>query len=64
MCDICGVQWYMSDLRRGEDGLLHCPDEGDGMDLVECAQDFAESTPGSDFIGGFEPSNVKGTVDI
>lgn len=30
MCQICGVQWRRSRLRRDADGLLICPDEGNG----------------------------------
>lgn len=30
LCEICGVQWRRSQLRRDGDGLLVCPDEGKG----------------------------------
>lgn len=30
LCDYCGVQWPRSKLVRDGEGLLSCPDEGDG----------------------------------
>jgi hypothetical protein len=40
----CGVPWPRNKLRRGADGLLHCPDEK-GRDLVELDQANAAATP-------------------
>lgn len=33
-CDICGIEWYRSDLVRTPDGFLTCPDDIDGRDTV------------------------------
>jgi hypothetical protein len=64
-CDICGAHWLMSKMRVGADGLLHCPDEGGGMDRVECAQADADDVRGHvDKRGYGSPSKAVRTVDI
>jgi hypothetical protein len=35
MCSYCGVYWHRSELRRGRDGKLSCPDEGDLPELAD-----------------------------
>ena len=42
-CDICGVLWYRSQLRRDGAGRLVCPDEGDGLDAVTLSRLDAEA---------------------
>ena len=41
MCSYCGVYWHRSDLRRGRDGKLSCPDEGNLPELAD--QVFADT---------------------
>lgn len=66
MCGICGVMWPRSRLIRKSDGLLHCPDDASGRDIVECSRLNAESKPdgtpraphdggGFDTNGGYTP---------
>lgn len=45
MCDVCGVMYYRTDLVRGEDGLLHCPNhlEDDYVALSEENASWAEA---------------------
>lgn len=43
MCDVCGVQWLRSKLVRKADGMLHCPDEGNGLDVVSLAEGNARA---------------------
>ncbi len=38
LCDFCGSQWDRDQLTRGEDGLLYCPQEGTGRDVVALTQ--------------------------
>lgn len=38
MCDYCGVMWRRSQLRKDRAGLLACPDEGDGADVVTLSE--------------------------
>lgn len=64
MCDICGVHWPRSKLRRGEDGLLHCPDEGPGMDRVETARADAEDVRGHSDFGTSASSNASAPEDL
>lgn len=33
-CDYCGVTWRRSQLRRDAAGLLACPDDSPGLDVV------------------------------
>lgn len=37
-CDYCGVQWRRSQLYRDRSGLLVCPDEGNGKDMVTLSE--------------------------
>jgi hypothetical protein len=37
-CDVCGVSWHRSDLRRTANGTLVCPDDSAGMVEQELAQ--------------------------
>lgn len=41
-CDYCGIFWLRSQLTMDEAGLMRCPDEGDGADMVECSRENAE----------------------
>lgn len=36
-CDYCGITWHRSRLRKDASGLLACPDEGNGRDMVTLA---------------------------
>lgn len=42
MCDYCGVQWRRSQLVRDASGLLACPDDQRGRDVVTLNQGNAE----------------------
>lgn len=65
MCDICGVNWLRSKLRRSTDGRLHCPDEGTGMDQVECSESDAEEVSDRlDRRGDAEAGNVNSHIDL
>ncbi len=33
-CDVCGIEYYRSDLVRTPDGYLTCPDDIEGRDTV------------------------------
>lgn len=37
-CDVCGVPWLRSALRRGRDGLLRCVNDQPGRDEVTLAE--------------------------
>lgn len=37
-CDVCGVMWLRSALRRGRDGLLRCEDDRPGRNELELAE--------------------------
>jgi len=37
-CDVCGVMYLRSSLRRGRDGLLRCENDRPGRNLVELAE--------------------------
>ena len=37
-CDVCGVMWLRSALRRGIDGLLRCENDRPGRNAVELAE--------------------------
>ena len=37
-CDVCGVMWLRSALRRGRDGLLRCENDRDGRDELTLAE--------------------------
>jgi hypothetical protein len=37
-CDVCGVMWLRSALRRGRDGLLRCENDRDGRDALTLAE--------------------------
>ena len=65
LCDICGVHWPRSRLRRSTDGRLHCPDEGMGMDAVECSESDAEAVADRpDRRGDMEPGNTNSHIDL
>lgn len=36
-CSVCGVAWYLSEMRIPEPGVYLCPDDKDGMTDKECA---------------------------
>jgi hypothetical protein len=38
ICGYCGVQWRRSQLRRDRSGLLACPDDRKGLDVVSLAE--------------------------
>lgn len=38
MCDVCGVVYLRSSLRRGSDGLLRCPEDAKGRSELELAE--------------------------
>lgn len=65
ICFDCGVHWHRSDLRRGGDGQLHCPDEGSGMDQVEAAESDAQAIADRmDRRGQSEAGNCSSTIDL
>ena len=37
-CDVCGVPWLRSALRRGRDGLLRCSNDSPGRDELTLAE--------------------------
>ncbi len=37
-CDVCGVMWLRSALRRGRDGLLRCENDRPGRDALTLAE--------------------------
>jgi hypothetical protein len=37
-CDVCGVMWLRSALRRGRDGLLRCESDQGGRDALTLAE--------------------------
>lgn len=37
-CDVCGVPWLRSSLRRGRDGLLRCSNDTPGRDELTLAE--------------------------
>lgn len=37
-CDVCGVMWLRSALRRGRDGLLRCTNDTPGRDALTLAE--------------------------
>lgn len=37
-CDVCGVMWLRSALRRGRDGLLRCENDREGRDELTLAE--------------------------
>lgn len=37
-CDVCGVMWLRSALRRGRDGLLRCENDLPGRDALTLAE--------------------------
>jgi len=37
-CDVCGVPWLRSALRRGRDGLLRCENDRPGRDELTLAE--------------------------
>lgn len=37
-CDVCGVMWLRSALRRGRDGLLRCENDRPGRDELTLAE--------------------------
>ncbi len=37
-CDVCGVPWLRSALRRGRDGLLRCTNDTPGRDELTLAE--------------------------
>lgn len=37
-CDVCGVPWLRSSLRRGRDGLLRCENDRPGRDELTLAE--------------------------
>lgn len=37
-CDVCGVPWLRSALRRGRDGLLRCANDTPGRDELTLAE--------------------------
>lgn len=41
-CDVCGVPYLRSALRRGRDGLLRCENDRDGRDALTLAELTAE----------------------
>lgn len=41
-CDVCGVPYLRSALRRGRDGLLRCENDRDGRDELTLAELTAE----------------------
>lgn len=43
MCDMCGVNWPRSKLIRKADGLLCCPDDAHGLDVVSLAEGNAQA---------------------
>lgn len=48
-CDVCGVRWRRSQLKRKADGLLYCPDDMDGRDAVTLSElNASRSTEGYD----------------
>lgn len=36
VCDVCGVLWHRTELRRTPEGLLVCPDDSEGRTRLEC----------------------------
>jgi len=38
MCDLCGVMWYRSQLRKDRAGNLRCPDDASGRDAVTLSE--------------------------
>ena len=40
-CDVCGVTWRRSQMKRKRDGLLYCPDCKDEVDKRTIAEDAA-----------------------
>jgi hypothetical protein len=38
LCDYCGIAWYRSQLRRDAAGLLACPDDQRGRDVVTLSE--------------------------
>ncbi len=42
MCDMCGLMFYRSELRRRADGYLWCPDET-GKDIVTLDRENAQA---------------------
>ena len=43
LCSYCGASWLSGDLRRDGAGLLACPLEGDGLDVVTLGKANAEA---------------------
>lgn len=41
-CDVCGVVWLRSALRRGRDGLLRCENDWAGRDALTLSELTAE----------------------
>lgn len=56
-CDYCGVMWHRSELVRDEAGLLRCPDEGEGEDIVALTNENAAGA--SEYMGKL-PSDGDG----
>ena len=44
-CDYCAVMWPRSQLVRDMAGLLRCPNEGNGADIVELSLAQGQQTP-------------------
>jgi hypothetical protein len=41
-CDVCGVMWLRSALKRGNDGLLRCQNDWDGRNALTLSQLVAD----------------------
>lgn len=49
VCDVCGVNWLRSKLRRVSDGFLVCPDDADGRWSKELDQANAQGVKSSHY---------------
>jgi len=61
ICDYCGVEWHRSQLVRDQSGLLACPDDQPGLDMVALAEGNAAGA-----LEPISPQNVRdgGSIDV
>lgn len=43
-CDVCGVQWLRSEMKRNANGMLVCPDDQPGLVETELDRDNAQAS--------------------